>query len=94
MSDLELDRARQQAHVDELLLRHRRRPASLARPDNSPTYPFWKRREVKSDEEVAHIRESLNAAERGIDAVRRSTIGTERHRRTGTLLHRLGRRNA
>lgn len=123
MSDLELDRAREQASVDRVLVysdyvrrlqsRGVRFPtvtevlpevlrelqiAAVTVPSTFPLGladalrrvrirvtaqpdPFWKQREIKSDEEIRHIRESLNAAERGIEAgietVRRTTIGKD-----------------
>src|SRR5262245_59818107 len=120
MSDLEIDRARQQAEVDRVLVYsdyvrrlqdkgvrfptvtdvlpevlrelqtrdvdvpstfplgiadalRRARIRVNAQPD-----PFWKQREIKSEQEIRYIRESLNAAERGIEAgietVKRTTI--------------------
>jgi len=54
----------------------RRRIRVTAQPD-----PFWDEREIKTDAEVRHIRESLQAAERGIEAgieaVRRTSIGKD-----------------
>src|SRR5437867_7054629 len=123
MSDLEVDRARQQAEVDKVLLysdyvrglqdRGIRFPSvtevlpevlknlgisSVVVPSTFPLGladalrrkrfrvtpqpdPFWKKREIKSEQEVVHIRASLKAAESGIeagiDAVRRSSIGKD-----------------
>jgi Xaa-Pro aminopeptidase len=123
MSDLEMDRAKDQANVDKVLAYsdyvrrlqarrvpfpsvsqvlvevfhelkiqsvlvpttfplglgdalRRRRVRITAQPD-----PFWERREIKTEEEVKLIRESLKAAERGIEAgieaVRRTEIGKD-----------------
>lgn len=120
MSDLEVDRARQQAKVDKVLpysdyvkkIQARGTPfptaaqvlrevfkdlkiSSVLVPSTFPlglaeqmrkrrikvrvqADPYWPEREVKTEEEVRNIRQSLEAAERGmesgIDAVRRSEI--------------------